>query len=49
MHQVSSNADWAISTVAPPWLAFGLSVLRILAWILTAILLAGVTGLLRKA
>ncbi|MCK8673930.1 hypothetical protein M1M07_22825 [Rhodococcus sp. HM1] len=42
------KADWTISSTAPAVLAFGLPGLRILAWIFTAILLAGVTGLLRK-
>ncbi|MBP1054453.1 hypothetical protein J6397_30375 [Rhodococcus qingshengii] len=42
------KADWTISSNAPVVLAFGLPVLRILAWIFAAILLAGVTGLLRK-
>ncbi|MGV9947004.1 hypothetical protein, partial [Rhodococcus aetherivorans] len=40
--------DWAITTHAPLMLTLGLPALRVLAWILTALLLAGVTGLLRK-
>jgi hypothetical protein len=43
-----SKPNRDISTTEPPWLTAGLAALRILAWILTAILLAGVTGLLRK-
>lgn len=42
------KADWTTSSNAPAVLAFGLPALRILAWIFAAILLAGVTGLLRK-
>ncbi|TQC47384.1 hypothetical protein EEB14_20730 [Rhodococcus sp. WS4] len=44
----AQKVDWTISTAAPLWLTFGMSILRIVAWIFTAILLAGVTGLLRK-
>ncbi|MFF1946627.1 hypothetical protein ACFVWF_31335 [Rhodococcus qingshengii] len=44
-----TRPDWAVSTTAPVWVKLGLPALRILAWIFTAILLAGVTGLLRKS
>ncbi|MCT7293898.1 hypothetical protein NVV99_23620 [Rhodococcus sp. PAE-6] len=44
-----TRPDWAISTDAPLWLKAGIPALRILAWIFAAILLAGVTGLLRKS
>jgi len=44
-----TRPDWAISTDAPLWVKAGIPVLRIFAWIFTAILLAGVTGLLRKS
>jgi hypothetical protein len=40
--------DWAIAASAPVMLTLGLPILRVLAWVLTALLLAGVTGLLRK-
>ncbi|ROZ52762.1 hypothetical protein EEB12_28300 [Rhodococcus sp. WS1] len=40
---------WEVSPTAPVWMKLGLPALRILAWIFTAILLAGVTGLLRKS
>ena len=44
-----TRPDWAVSTTAPAWVKLGIPALRILAWIFTAILLAGVTGLLRKS
>ncbi|MFF1553322.1 hypothetical protein ACFVX3_20075 [Rhodococcus erythropolis] len=44
-----TRPDWAISSTAPVTVKLGLLALRILAWIFTAILLAGVTGLLRKS
>nr|WP_218680874.1 hypothetical protein [Rhodococcus qingshengii] len=44
-----TRPDWAVSTTAPVWMKLGIPALRILAWIFTAILLAGVTGLLRKS
>ena len=44
-----TRPDWAVSTTAPVWVKLGIPALRILAWIFTAILLAGVTGLLRKS
>ncbi|MDF3319903.1 hypothetical protein [Rhodococcus sp. C3V] len=44
-----TRPDWAVSSTAPIVVKFGLPLLRILAWIFTAILLAGVTGLLRKS
>lgn len=43
-----TKADWAISSTAPAVLTLGLPALRTLAWIFTVVLLAGVTGLLRK-
>jgi uncharacterized protein YjbI with pentapeptide repeats len=43
-----TRPDWTISPAAPRYLTTALPLLRILAWICTAILLAGVTGLLRK-
>ncbi|MEV6274832.1 hypothetical protein [Nocardia sp. NPDC051832] len=43
-----TKADWTISSTAPTALTLSIPGLRILAWIFTAILLAGVTGLLRK-
>jgi len=39
------SSEW---TVRPPWLTVALFFLKLTAWILTALLLAGVTGLLRK-
>ncbi|WP_067704449.1 hypothetical protein, partial [Nocardia jejuensis] len=42
------KADWTISSNGPIILTLGIPALRILGWILTAVLLAGVTGLLRK-
>ncbi|MCT7293899.1 pentapeptide repeat-containing protein [Rhodococcus sp. PAE-6] len=45
----TTRPDWTISTTAPILVKYGLPALRILAWIFTAILLAGVTGLLRKS
>ncbi|WP_214514800.1 hypothetical protein [Rhodococcus sp. WY5] len=44
-----TRPDWAVSSTAPVTVKLGLPALRILAWIFTAILLAGVTGLLRKS
>ncbi len=44
-----TRPDWSVSSTAPVLLKAGLAVLRILAWIFTAILLAGVTGLLKKS
>ncbi|MFD7012553.1 hypothetical protein [Rhodococcus jostii] len=44
-----TRPDWTISVGAPLWVKAGIPVLRILAWIFTAILLAGVTGLLHKS
>ena len=41
--------DWTISTAAPWWVKAGIPALRCAAWLFTAILLAGVTGLLRKS
>jgi hypothetical protein len=43
-----TKADWTISSDAPATLSFSIPALRTFAWIFTAILLAGVTGLLRK-
>ncbi|MFC9440745.1 hypothetical protein, partial [Nocardia sp. NPDC057030] len=43
-----TKADWTVSSTAPIALALSIPALRILAWIFTAVLLAGVTGLLRK-
>ncbi|RYF58720.1 MAG: hypothetical protein EOO27_11620 [Comamonadaceae bacterium] len=40
--------DWRLSSGASIIVTFGLPILRILSWVFTAILLAGVTGLLRK-
>ncbi|UUE28620.1 hypothetical protein LRQ08_29595 (plasmid) [Rhodococcus qingshengii] len=40
--------DWAVHANAPIPLKAGLPALRITAWILTALIIAGVTGLLRK-
>ncbi|MCB8914172.1 hypothetical protein KUG88_29210 [Rhodococcus rhodochrous] len=41
--------DWTVSAEAPWWVKVGIPALRVIAWIFTAILLAGVTGLLRKS
>ncbi|MFZ2529759.1 MAG: hypothetical protein WAX14_19225 [Rhodococcus sp. (in: high G+C Gram-positive bacteria)] len=41
--------DWTVSADAPWWVQAGIPTLRVLAWIFTAILLAGVTGLLRTS
>ncbi|MEV0765157.1 hypothetical protein [Nocardia sp. NPDC050435] len=43
-----TKADWALSSTAPTFVTLIIPILRILGWILTVILLAGVTGLLRK-
>lgn len=42
----NATSDW---TVTATWLTITLTGLKLTAWILTALLLAGVTGLLRKA
>ncbi|WP_327100270.1 hypothetical protein OIE68_16765 [Nocardia vinacea] len=44
----ATKADWTISSTAPTALTLSIPALRILGWIFTAVLLAGVTGLLRK-
>ncbi|MGV9747887.1 hypothetical protein ACWDTG_23705 [Rhodococcus zopfii] len=41
--------DWTIGSDAPWWVKARIPALRVFAWIFTAILLAGVTGLLRKS
>lgn len=43
------KADWAPRSEASLLITWGLLLLRILSWIFTAILLAGVTGLLKKS
>ncbi|MEU6558845.1 hypothetical protein [Nocardia nova] len=43
-----SKSDWTIASTAPVLLTSTFTALRFFAWIFTAILLAGVTGLLRK-
>lgn len=40
--------DWNLRSDAPLWLALTFTLLRLTAWALAALLLAGVTGLLRK-
>ncbi|MGV0872752.1 hypothetical protein [Mycolicibacterium sp. XJ879] len=42
------NADWIIRTDGPLWLTGWLFLLKFFAWSLLALLLAGVTGLLRR-
>ncbi|MFQ6329628.1 hypothetical protein ACLMAL_26315 [Nocardia sp. CWNU-33] len=44
----NQKADWTTKSEASLVLSWGLPILRILSWVFTAILLAGVTGLLRK-
>lgn len=44
----SSNQDWSVSPNAPLLLVAGLPALKLGLWALTALLLAGVTGLLRR-
>ncbi|MFI6430282.1 hypothetical protein [Rhodococcus oryzae] len=46
---LNPRPDWRAESEASLLITFGLPILRILSWIFTAILLAGVTGLLRKA
>ncbi|MBF6074879.1 hypothetical protein IU498_09590 [Nocardia beijingensis] len=41
--------DWTIRSDAPEYISLLLAFFRILSWILVALLLAGITGLLRKA
>ncbi|QDP09782.1 hypothetical protein FNU77_08670 [Prescottella equi] len=45
----TSKPDWAARSGAALVIVWGLPILRILCWLLTAVLLAGVTGLLKKA
>jgi hypothetical protein len=42
-------AAWTIRSEATPWLTIGLPLIKLIAWGLTALLLAGVTGLLRRS
>ncbi|MEV0297004.1 hypothetical protein [Nocardia sp. NPDC050710] len=44
----NQKTDWTTKSQASLVLSWGLPILRILSWVFTAILLAGVTGLLRK-
>ncbi|WP_310773635.1 hypothetical protein [Mycobacterium sp. Z3061] len=44
----SASPDWIIAPDATLWLASGLPLLKLASWALAAILVAGVTGLLRK-
>jgi hypothetical protein len=43
-----TTADWTIRSDATGWLTIGLPVVKLVAWALTVLLLAGFTGLLRK-
>jgi hypothetical protein len=43
----NAASDWTVRADAP-WLSVTLTTLKLTAWVLTALLLAGVTGLLRK-
>jgi uncharacterized protein YjbI with pentapeptide repeats len=44
----ATTSDWAMRSDATNWLTIALPLLKLTAWALTALLLAGVTGLLRK-
>lgn len=45
---LTTSTDWVIISDATPWLVIPLWILKIAAWVLAALLLAGFTGLLRK-
>jgi hypothetical protein len=44
----ATNTPWEIASDAPSWIVWALTGLKLLSWALAAVLLAGVTGLLRK-
>jgi len=44
----STASDWTIRSNATHWLTIALPLLKLFAWVLTALWLAGITGLLRK-
>lgn len=45
---LGTQTDWTIKSRPSRVISWGLPILRLLSWVFTAILLAGVTGLLRK-
>jgi hypothetical protein len=44
----TSNTQWIVQSGATTWLILALPIIKLASWVLAALLLAGVTGLLRK-